>query len=106
MSSEFIIPLIFWGAIIIFGIISYQAYKKKNTRRKYFEFHSWKKIIYWLGWINILNIVFWAVIAIYYRRYKKSPETERQQKIAYVIYYFGYITIIGVILFLISQYLF
>lgn len=101
-----IIPIIFWGGFIILGIILYQFYKKKYPTETFFEFTGWRKIIYYLGWLNIFNLVFWIVMIAYYRRYKPLTRKERHKRLAYVIYYFGYITIIVSFYLILKYYVF
>jgi uncharacterized membrane protein len=106
MLSDILFPLVFWGIIIIIGILLYRSYKKKNPQNKYFEFHGWRKVIYWLGWVNILNLAFWLVLAIYSRRYKTLSKENRREKFAYVVYYFGYVTIVVIMLVIVVSYFF
>jgi len=103
MDTSIIIPLLFWLGIIGFGIILWQIYKKKNKNIDFFEFQGYKKIIYYLGWLNMLNLIFWLVILIYWNRYKTLPRKERHKKLAYVVYYFGYVSIVFIIFLLIIE---
>lgn len=106
MDIGIIIPLLFWGLIILFGILLYKNFKKKTKNKKRFEFIGWKKIIYYIGLLNIFNLVFWIVMYMYIKRYRHLPDYEKNKKYAYVVYYFGYVLIIVSILLLIVNLIF
>ena len=100
MNIEIIIPLLFWGFIILLGIILYKNFQKKTKNKKRFEFTGWRKIIYYIGLLNVINLVFWMVMYKYSKKYGHLPDYERSEKCAYVVYYFGYvlITVVSVLL--------
>ena len=97
MAGDYLIPIIFWGTILLLGSFLYSKYRKKHKTRNFFQFKGWRKIIYYLGWLNVLNFVFWIVIAIYYRRYKHLSRKEKYKKLAYVVYFFGYLSLIIIV---------
>lgn len=68
-----------------------------------FKFTGWRRIIYYLGWLNVLNLVFWVVMFIYNQRYKHSTREELKKKKDYVVYFFGYISIIIIILIVVVE---
>ena len=105
MVNEYLIPIIFWGTLLLLGIFLYISYKKKYDTTVLFEFKGWRKIIYYLGWLNALNLVFWIVIAIYYQRYKYLSRKEKHKKLAYVVYYFGYVSLIVTTVIIVINYL-
>lgn len=94
MGSDVVFPLVFWGVIILLGIVLYLRFKKRTKDKKRFEFHGWQKLIYYIGLLNIFNLVFWIVMYRYAKRYKNLNEYEKNKKYAYVVYYFGYVLII------------
>ncbi len=106
MNTEIIFPLLFWGFIILLGIILYKNFKKKTKNKKRFEFIGWRKIIYYIGLLNILNLVFWIVMYKYSKRYGHLPDYEKSKKYAYVVYYFGYVLLTIVLLLLILNLIF
>tara|TARA_B100000315_G_C14374070_1_gene494354 strand:+ start:331 stop:675 length:345 start_codon:yes stop_codon:yes gene_type:complete len=94
------IPIIFWG-IIILVVVHYHFYKKKHPNKDRVIFTGWRRIIYYLGFLNIFSLVFWFVVLLYYNKYNRVSKKLFYNKLAYVIYYFGYIIIIVALLWII-----
>ena len=75
--------------------------RNKMEKINYKKLSTFKKIIFILGWFNVLSIVFWVAMVIYHivTKEKKffTPGSYR------VVYIFGWITFISLIVFLISN---
>jgi len=74
--------------------VLYLRFNKGTKNKKRFKFHGWQKLIYYIGLLNIFNLVFWIVIYKYVKKYGHLGEYERNKKYAYVVYYFGYVLIV------------
>ncbi|MDO8741091.1 MAG: hypothetical protein Q7J54_05970 [Candidatus Woesearchaeota archaeon] len=74
--------------------------KKYKAFEKELELKIWKKLVFYLGWVNVLGLIFWLSLVITYYRNQNEPFFNKR-----VIYVWGWIFIVIFLLTLVGQFL-